>query len=118
MIEPDDALETQLLRPPREPRKCDAVAEHVMKPSDIHRFGGNGQLTVEQPLIMAVARPQHHAMFAECDRLLVAVGRDVADGQDRHFRDYCELAVCAWDSSGMYPKKAVESSRVIAISWL
>ena len=38
----------------------------------------------EQPLVVAVARPQHHAMLAKGNRLLVAVGRDVTHGNDRH----------------------------------
>ena len=39
---------------------------------------------VEQLLIVAVARPQHHAMLAERNRLAIAVGRDVTDREQLH----------------------------------
>jgi hypothetical protein len=33
---------------------------------------------------MAFARTQHHPVLAEGDRLLVPVGRDMSDGENRH----------------------------------
>jgi hypothetical protein len=36
------------------------------------------------PLVMAFARTQHHPVFAEGDRLLVLIGSDMSDGENRH----------------------------------
>ena len=47
-------------------------------------FGVMQQARVDQPLVVAVARPEHHAVVAERDRPAIAVGGDVADGQDGH----------------------------------
>ena len=33
---------------------------------------------------MAFARTQHHPVFAEGDRLLVLIGSDMSDGENRH----------------------------------
>ena len=42
------------------------------------------QSRLEQLLVVAVARAEHHAVLAERHRLLVAVGGDVTDGEERH----------------------------------
>ena len=36
---------------------------------------------LDYSLIVGVAWTEHHSVLAEGDRLLVAIGRDVADGQ-------------------------------------
>ena len=58
-------------------------------------FGRDHELGFEQFLVVVVARPQHHAVLAECDGLLVAISREVLNGKDGHGSAYCELAVCA-----------------------
>ena len=57
----------------------------------------------EQMLVMALARQEHHPMLAELDRLPVAVGGDVADAVDRHFR---RLARDFFARIGRYPTGA------------
>src|SRR5215469_11154110 len=116
MFEPDDALETQPRCPSGESPNRDAVAEDVVHPPDVGRFWRDHQLRLKQLLVVAVPRPQHHAVLAEEDRLLVAVGRDVPNSKDWHCLPICGLAACSWGRSEMSPKKAIESSRVIAIS--
>ena len=63
---------------------ADGVAEHVADP--LHRGGlrVDRERLAEHPQIVAVARAQHHAMFAEGHRPGVAVFGLVVDGQDRH----------------------------------
>jgi hypothetical protein len=39
---------------------------------------------MQQPLIVAVARAEHHPMLAKRDRLLVAIGAGVSDGEEWH----------------------------------
>ena len=39
---------------------------------------------VDQPLVIAVAWPEHHAVLAEGDRLSIEVSGNVADRQDCH----------------------------------
>ena len=45
---------------------------------------GDLQLRFEQTLVVAVARAEHHPVFAERHRLAVAVGGDVMDRKDWH----------------------------------
>ncbi len=57
--------------------------------SEKRRLAGSGvifSVDDEQPLVMPLARREHHPMLAERYRLAVAVGGDVADAVDRHFR--------------------------------
>ena len=84
MIEPDVALEAQLvgLRP-RNPQSSRSCRTH-RAPSEAGGLGRDLQPRLKQLLVVAVARAEHHAMLAERHRLLVAVGRDVADGKERH----------------------------------
>src|SRR5215469_14717389 len=55
-----------------------------MNPAKVHRLGGDRELAVEQLLIVAVAWTQHHAVLAERNRLLIAVGGDVPNLEDGH----------------------------------
>jgi hypothetical protein len=41
---------------------------------------------VEHLLVVVVARPQHHPVLAECDRLMIMIRRDVFDAENRHRR--------------------------------
>src|SRR5215211_2480120 len=73
----DLAFEAQLAAPPREARCRNAVSEHVMHPTEVSRVRRDGELGLDQPLVVAVARAKHHAMLAKGDRLPVAVGCDM-----------------------------------------
>ena len=84
LLETNHAFEAQLLSSPAEPGNGNAVAENVVDPSDIGGFRRDHQLSLEQFLVVVVARPQHHAVLAECDGLLVAVNSKVFDGKDGH----------------------------------
>jgi hypothetical protein len=61
------------------------IAENVVQPADLGRFGNDRQGFVEYFLIIAVAWPKHHAMCAKADRHAIAVNRDMSNCQDRHF---------------------------------
>ena len=84
MIETNSAFEPKLRGTVGEARDVEVVAERILGPADARRRGGDHELRVDQALVMAVARTQHHAMLAEADRLPVLVGRDVLDGQRGH----------------------------------
>ena len=86
---------------PREPRDRDAIAEHVVHPAQSTGSGVIDEPRFDQPLVIAVARAQHHAVLAERHRLLVAVGRDVADGEKLHLPARIALVAvqfqaCVW----------------------
>src|SRR5881296_2120771 len=71
-----------------------AMATWLPKASWIHRrfVGGSDlELRFEQPLVMAFARTQHHPVFAEGDRLLVLIGGDMPDGENRHCKPMIRL---------------------------
>ena len=84
MVDANRALEPQFRRPRLEPRQRDAVAERVVDPVDVRRLRRDAQARVDQPLVVAVARAEHHAMVAERDRPAIAVGGDVTDREDGH----------------------------------
>src|SRR5271169_6223660 len=84
VVETNYTLDAQLLRPSGEASDRNAITEDVVHPADIGGFRGDDELGVEQLLVVAVARPQHHAVLAERDRLLIAVDGDVANGDDLH----------------------------------
>ena len=67
-----------------EPRQRDAIAERVVDPVEMGRLGRDAKPRVDQPLVIAVARPEHHAVLAERDRPAVAVGGDVANRENGH----------------------------------
>jgi hypothetical protein len=53
-------------------------------PSHLARSRINVDPGVQEPLIIAVAGPEHDPVLTEGDRLLVAVGRDVPDREKSH----------------------------------
>ena len=81
MIETDHAVEAQFVAGPAKR----AIATQLPNTSWTQRIstgsGVDDQLRLDQPLVVAVARPEHHAVLAERDRLAVAVGRDVTDSR-------------------------------------
>jgi hypothetical protein len=95
----NEALETQLRRPSCESRDRNAIVEHVVHPTQIDGLRRDPELGGEKLLVVAVARPQHHAVLAERDWLLVPVGRDVAHGDDEHRP--CLLRVCGPGRRGL-----------------
>ena len=84
VIKPDPALEAKLLGSVREACDRDAVPKHIVHPMQRRRFGRDGDGGLDQPLVVAVARPEHDPMLTKCDWLAIAVGCDVADREDRH----------------------------------
>jgi len=55
-----------------------------MDPMDAGRLRSDEETRVDQPLVIAVAWPEHHAVLAEGDRLSIEVSGNVADRQDCH----------------------------------
>ena len=84
VVEPDVAVEAQLGGAAREPGDGDAVAEHVVQPAQLDRRRRDLQPRLQDALVVPFARAEHHAVLAEGDGLAVAVGGDVADGEERH----------------------------------
>jgi len=84
MFERDRAVETKLGR--RFVKRCDGhrVVEDVVKPPNGRRPRQDIQLRAEEPEIVTLARPKHHAVFAKFHGLRVSVGRDVPHSQNAH----------------------------------
>src|SRR5260370_39625900 len=72
----------------------------ILDPPQIRRGGSDLELRFEQPLVMAFARTQHHPVFAGGDRLPVLIGRDMADGENRH----CNPMIRLWRAC-IFPAK-------------
>jgi hypothetical protein len=60
------------------------IAEDILRPGKLARLGRYFELGFEHLLIVIVAWAQHHAVLAECDRLLIVICREVSDGENRH----------------------------------
>ena len=93
MIETNGAVEAKRLGPASKARDGYMVAEGILDPPQIRRFGSDLELRFEQPLVMAFARTQHHPVFAEGDRLLVLIGGDMPDGENRHCNPMIRLGI-------------------------
>ena len=68
------------------PHQSDAVPEDVVDPAYAARLRVDSEVATQQPLIIAVARPEHQVMLAETHRPPVVVGRDMPYAEDRHAR--------------------------------
>ena len=65
-------------------RDGDTIVEHVVDPVEPRGLRFDRQIRTEEPLIVAVARPEHHAVLTQSDRSGVGVGRHMSYRQDRH----------------------------------
>ena len=81
MLESDRAVETKLGR--RGVERCDGhrVVEDVVKPAKLGWARQDIELRADEPEIVTLARPEHHAMLAKSHRFRISVDRDVPHGQ-------------------------------------
>jgi hypothetical protein len=82
----ETGLEHQLRARLREADQRDRIAEHVVQPAHRARRRLDRQRGVDQPQVVAVARPGHQAVLAELHRVAIAVGGPVPDVEDGHGR--------------------------------
>ena len=61
------------------------IAKHVPRPSQLAGLGCDFEVGFKHLLVIVVAWPQHYPMLTEGNRRLIVIGRDVADGENRHF---------------------------------
>src|ERR1700722_16308833 len=86
MVETNSADKAQLAGPAAKMSGRHVIAEAVPRPGQLLRAGRDFELCLNHPLIVVVAWTQHHPVLAECDRLMIAIGRDVPDAENRHCR--------------------------------
>src|SRR5580700_5593143 len=86
MVETNSADKAQLAGPVAEMRGRHVIAEAVPRPSQLPRFWRDFEFRYNHLLIVVVARPQHHAVVAECDRLVIMISRNVSNVANRHCR--------------------------------
>ena len=84
VVDPNGAFEAKLRGSACETSDRDMIAEDILRPGKLARLGRYFELGFEHLLIVIVARAQHHAVLAECDRLLIVIRREVSDGENRH----------------------------------
>src|ERR1700733_7974479 len=65
MLDADGALDAQLLCAPRKPGDPDVIAESVLNEAQAPRLRTDVEVRVDQALIVAVARSQHHPVLTE-----------------------------------------------------
>jgi hypothetical protein len=68
----------------REVRNRNAIIEDVVNPAYALGSGFNIEGCVEKPLIIAVARAEHHPMLPQANRHDIGVGRDMFHSQNCH----------------------------------
>src|SRR4029077_14436775 len=76
----------QLVRTVGEMRDRDVIAELISTPSKLPRLRPNFKLGLQHLLVVVVTPAQHHPVLAEGNRLMIAIGRDVFDRENRHCR--------------------------------
>src|SRR5580704_699423 len=86
MIETNTADKAKLAGPTAKLSGRHVVAEAIPRPGKVLRTGRDFELCFNDLLIVVVARTQHHPVLAECDRLIIAICRDMFDGKNRHYR--------------------------------
>jgi hypothetical protein len=84
MIEADVALEPQLGCLFGEPRNGNTVSEDIVDPAHCAWSRINVDPGIQEPLIVAIAGPEHDPVLAERDGLLIAIRRYVPDREKRH----------------------------------
>ena len=84
VIEMNAAFEAELGGLPGKPSNRNAIAEGIMKPPELRGIGLDAQSSVDQSLIVAVPRAEHHPMFTERNGLLVPIRGDVTHQENCH----------------------------------
>jgi hypothetical protein len=84
VIEMNFAFEAELGRLSGEPCDRNTIAEGIMKPPELGGMGLNTQSSINQALIVAVPRAEHHPMFTERNGLLVPIRGDMTHGENCH----------------------------------
>src|SRR5580692_83726 len=86
MIETNAADKAKLAGPVAKMRGRHVIAEAVPRPSQLLRARRDFEFCCNDLLIVIIAWPQHHAVLAECDRLIIMISRNVPDAENRHCR--------------------------------
>src|SRR3954470_11955793 len=79
-------------------------------------FRRDRQLGRDQPQIVTLARPEHHAMFAKPDGLTVAVDSGVAHCEKRHHATAPEISPPGISSVQTLKLSSVLGPKVVAIA--
>lgn len=84
VIKSDQRLEAEFGGLRVEVHERDTIAKNIVDPTDLSRLGAHLKTTRQQPLIEAVARPEHHLVKAGPHWVLVTVDRRMLDGEKGH----------------------------------
>src|SRR5579862_5647331 len=81
-----DAFKAKLFGPTLEFSNGDGVVEHIVEPAKASGMGRDAQTGPQKLQVVALPRPEHHAVLAEPDGLGVTIRRDVAHREETHPR--------------------------------
>jgi hypothetical protein len=84
VLQRDVALDAKASCISGEVRDRDAIVEDIVNPAQTLGPRIDVERRLEKPLIVAVARAQHHPVLRQANGLGVGVGRDVFDCQNCH----------------------------------
>jgi hypothetical protein len=84
MVETNTADKAKLAGPVAEMCGRHVIAETILRPGKLLRSGRDFELGLEYPLVVVIARTQHHSVLAEGDRLIIVICRNVSDAENRH----------------------------------
>jgi hypothetical protein len=84
VLQGDVALDPKAACVSGEVRDCDAIVEDVVNPAQAVGPWLDLERRIEKPLIVAVARAEHHPMLSEADGFGVGVGGNVFYSQNCH----------------------------------
>jgi hypothetical protein len=84
VVETYGAFEAKLRGPICETGGCDMISEDILRPGKLAWLRRDFERDFEYLLVLIVTRTQHDPVLTECDRLLIVVGRNVSDRENRH----------------------------------
>jgi hypothetical protein len=84
VLQLDIALDPKASRISREVHNRNAIVEDVVNPAHASGTGLDIEGRLEKPLIVAVARAEHHPMLSQANWRGIGVGRDMFHSQNCH----------------------------------
>src|ERR1700688_4207001 len=86
----------------------DRIIERIVQPAQMSGLRRDDQVGPDQPQVVTLTRAEHHAMFAEADRLTVTV-----DGGVAHCKKGHQSAVPGISLSGISSVQTLKLSSVL-----
>src|SRR5258706_13808402 len=96
MLQGHGAIKAKLRRRSVERGYGYRVIEHIVEPAQTSWNGRGIQSRFEEPQVVTLPRPEDHSMLAQTHLPRIAIHRDMAHGEERHFSVGSRWSVGRW----------------------